>query len=778
MPSRFRPSRVEHEESALTIATNLGFPRMGPNRELKRAVEGFWAGSMDETAMLETAAAIRKDNWLLQRRLGLSHIPSNDSSLYDQVLDMTAMVGAIPPRYGHEGGTVSLETYFAMARGTTADGEHEGVPPMEMKKWFDTNYHYLVPEFERNQTFTMFSTKPIDEFLEAKALGIHTRPVLLGPTTYLMLGKMADEPGGDPLALLENLLPAYEDILKRLTEAGADWVQIDEPVLSIDLDDKQRAALGRGIARLAAAGSKLRLMVATYFGDLRDNMKVALALPVSGLHLDLVRGPGELDSVIAKLPDEMSLSLGVVDGRNVWRTDLAPAIEVVSHAANALGSDRVMVGPSCSLIHTPVDLDNEPDLDNEMKSWLAFAKQKVEEVVTITAAVDASHANPTQGLAANAKAMRSRRSSERIHRAGLAERLAAITPEMLHRASPFPERRKVQAKVIRLPAFPTTTIGSFPQTAEIRKMRAGHARGEVSERRYQQFLKNEIASAIKFQEKLGLDVLVHGEPERNDMVEYFAQRLEGYVSTANGWVQSYGTRMVKPPNIFGDIHRPKPITVTWTKYAQSLTKRPVKGMLTGPVTMLQWSFVRDDQPRSETCRQLALAVRDEVADLEKAGTRIIQIDEPAMREGLPLRREEWPGYLAWAVECFRLASSGVADATQVHTHMCYAAYDEIIEAISDLDADVISMESSRSGMDKLRAFEEHPYANDIGPGVYDIHSPRVASTEEMRKRLERSLDVLSAEQLWVNPDCGLKTRRWDEVEESLKHMVAAAKSMR
>ncbi|MCH7482631.1 MAG: 5-methyltetrahydropteroyltriglutamate--homocysteine S-methyltransferase [Chloroflexi bacterium] len=762
----------------MTIATNLGFPRMGPNRELKRAIEGFWAGSVDEAAMLETAATIRKDNWLLQSRLGIDHIPSNDFSLYDQVLDTTAMVGAVPPRYGHEGGMVGLDTYFAMARGTTADGERAGVPPMEMKKWFDTNYHYLVPEFERNQTFTLSSTKAIDEFLEAKALGIHTRPVLLGPTTYLMLGKMADEPDGDPLALLENLLPAYEDVLKRLTEAGADWVQIDEPVLGIDLDDKQRATLGRGIARLSAAGSKLRLMVAVYFSDLRENMKVALALPVSGLHLDLVRGGDELDSVIAKLPESMSLSLGLVDGRNVWRTDLAAAIKVVTHAVKAVGSDRVMVGPSCSLLHSPVDLGNEPDLDTEMKSWLAFAKQKIEEIATITAAVDTTHTPPERALAANAKAMAGRRSSARIHRSGVAEALAAITPEMLHRASPFPERRKAQAKVIKLPAFPTTTIGSFPQTAEIRKMRAARARGSVSEKKYQEFLKNEIASVIKFQEKLGLDVLVHGEPERNDMVEYFAERLEGYVSTANGWVQSYGTRMVKPPIIFGDIHRPKPITVTWTTYAQSLTKRPVKGMLTGPVTMLQWSFVRDDQPRGETCRQLALAIRGEVADLEKAGTRIIQIDEPAIREGLPLRGEDRADYLAWAVECFRLASSSVADTTQIHTHMCYAAYDEIIDAISDLDADVLSMESSRSGMDKLRAFDEHPYPNDIGPGVYDIHSPRVASMEEMRERLDMALTVLTREQLWVNPDCGLKTRRWDEVEESLKHMVAAAKSLR
>ena len=765
------------EERVVAIATNLGFPRMGRNRELKRAVEGFWAGKLDEAQLREAGARIRRDNWRVQQSGGLAHIPSNDFSLYDQVLDTTAMVGAIPNRYEHDGGNVDLGTYFAMARGTAAEDEQPGVPPMEMKKWFDTNYHYLVPEFERNQAFTLSSTKAVDEFLEAKALGIHTRPVLLGPVTYLLLGKTSDN-RADTLSLLEHLLPVYEDVLKRLAEAGADWVQIDEPALGLDLDDKQRAAFGRGIAWLSAVTSKLKLLVAVYFSDLRENLKVALALPVAALHIDLVRGRDELDAVMAKLPDEMALSLGVVDGRNVWRTDLAAAIATVNHAVSTIGASRVMVGPSCSLLHSPVDLSAESGMDDEMKSWLAFAVQKVGEIGTITAAANGGSRRVAATLEENAKAMKSRRTSARIHSPAVQQRLKSVTPEMLSRASPFPERRKLQAQALRLPAFPTTTIGSFPQTAEIRKVRAAHNRGEISERNYEKFLREEIASTIKFQEELGLDVLVHGEPERNDMVEYFAQRLDGFLSTRNGWVQSYGTRMVKPPVIFGDVSRPKPITVHWSKYAQSLTRLPVKGMLTGPVTMLQWSFVRDDQPHGETCRQLALAIRDEVADLEKAGMRIIQIDEPAIREGLPPHEADWAAYLDWAVECFRLASSGVSDATQVHTHMCYAAYDEIIDAISALDADVISMESSRSDMAKLRAFDGHPYPNDIGPGIYDIHSPRVASVDEMRAMLDKALEVLSPEQLWVNPDCGLKTRRWDEVEPSLEHMVAAAKSLR
>jgi 5-methyltetrahydropteroyltriglutamate--homocysteine methyltransferase len=553
---------------------------------------------------------------------------------------------------------------------------------------------------------------------------------------------------------------------------------MDEPALCLTLDDRQRSVFGRAYARLAASASSLKLLVAVYFGDLQDNLKAALAMPVKGLHVDLVRGPKQLDTVLAKLPREMSLSIGVVDGRNIWRTDLSKAMKVVNKAVAALGGHRVMVAPSCSLLHSPVDLSFETGLDDEMRSWFAFAKQKVTEVVTLTRAADEGPAAVQARLDKNAKAMESRRTSPRIHNPAVKERAAAVTQAMMRRKSPFAERRRAQRQAMRLPAFPTTTIGSFPQTPEIRKARAAFNRSEITQTDYDEFLRKEIEHAIRFQEEVGLDVLVHGEAERNDMVEYFGEQLQGYVSTRNGWVQSYGSRCVKPPIIFGDASRPKPMTVEWTRYAQSLTKLPVKGMLTGPVTMLQWSFVRDDQPRSETCKQLALAIRDEVQELEKAGIRVIQIDEPAIREGLPLRVEDWAAYLKWAVDCFRLASSGVEDSTQIHTHMCYAEFNDIIESIGDMDADVISIETSRSQMELLDAFGKYQYPNEIGPGVYDIHSPRVADATEMRTLLDKALQVLSPDQVWVNPDCGLKTRKWDEVKPSLEHMVAAAKALR
>ena len=761
----------------MAIATNLGFPRIGPRRELKWAVEAYWAGKIDEAAMLETAAAIRKNNWLLQKQQGLQHIPSNDFSLYDQVLDTTAMVGAIPARYGHTPGEVGLDTYFAMARSSSGSDEQASVPAMEMTKWFDTNYHYIVPELETNQTFRLSSNKPVDEFLEARALGIMTRPVLLGPVTYLLLSKSRDD-GADKLALLDALLPVYEKVLKELAKAGAEWVQIDEPMLGLTLDAHERACFGLSFARLAAASPSMKILAAVYFSDLRENMKTALALPVAGLHLDLVRGPSQLDDVLAKLPQEMFISLGLVDGRNIWKTDLKQAIAIATRACSALSKDRIMIAPSCSLLHSPVDLDLETELGDEMRSWMAFATQKVAEVTAIAVAVTNGHGETTEMLAENAAAMASRRSSTRIHNPLVKERVGAIEEGMYRRDSKYQERRRLQRQSIKLPDFPTTTIGSFPQTPEIRKARAARNKGELTAPEYEQFLKEEIERTIRYQEDVGLDVLVHGEPERNDMVEYFGERLEGYVSTKNGWVQSYGSRCVKPPIIFGDVYRPQPMTVEWARYAQSLTSLPVKGMLTGPITMLEWSFVRDDQARSETARQLALAIRDEVVDLEGAGIRVIQIDEPAMREGLPLRREDWDEYLEWAVQCFRLASSGVGDRTQIHTHMCYAEFNDIIESIGDLDADVISFESSRSDMELLSAFGAYHYPNEIGPGVYDIHSPRVASTEEMKALLTKALDVLSPDQVWVNPDCGLKTRRWEEVKPSLEHMVEAARSLR
>ena len=761
----------------MAIATNLGFPRIGPRRELKRAVEAYWADKVDRDELNRIAASLRRENWDFQRHQGIRHIPSNDFSLYDHVLDTAVMVGAVPERFGHPGGPVDLDLYFAMARGVTGHGAVEGVPAMEMTKWFDTNYHYIVPELAPDQSFTVSSTKPVDEFLEAQALGIHTRPVLLGPVSFLLLSKPTDGKS-DTLALLDRLLPAYEQVLKQLLAAGAEWVQIDEPMLGLTLNGVQGAAFGRAYARLNASASSLKLMVAVYFSDLRENLKVALALPVAGLHVDVTRGGDDIANIVAKLPDDMVISLGVVDGRNIWKTDLEAAIATVSHACSAVGSRRVFVAPSCSLLHTPVDLELETTMDDEMRSWMAFAKQKVAEVAAITAAVNGGRDGVAEAIAENARAMQSRRQSLRVHNPAMKERVAAIDPSMYSRASSFAERRTVQQRTFKLPPFPTTTIGSFPQTAEIRRARAAHNRHELDDDGYKKFLEKEIAGVIRFQEQIGLDVLVHGEPERNDMVEYFGEQLEGYVSTRNGWVQSYGSRCVKPPIIFGDVARRQPMTVAWSTYAQSLTNHPVKGMLTGPVTMLQWSFVRDDQPRSETCRQLALVIRDEVLDLEAAGIRVIQVDEPAMREGLPLRRGDWDDYLKWAVECFRLASSGISDNTQIHTHMCYAEFNDIIAAIGALDADVISIESSRSGMELLAAFGDYHYPNEIGPGVYDIHSPRVASTQEMRELLDKALDVIPREQIWVNPDCGLKTRNWREVEPSLGNMVEAAKSLR
>ncbi len=761
----------------MATATNLGFPRIGPNRELKWAVEAYWSGKIGQEELLTRAADIRRAGWLAQKQAGIAHIPSNDFSLYDHVLDITAMVGATPERYGQTDGPIDLDSYFAMARGVAATDDAPGVSAMEMTKWFDTNYHYIVPEIDKGLRFTLRSTKPIDEFIEAKELGIRTRPVLLGPVTYLLLSK-SSIPDFDPLTLLDDLVDVYENVLKKLTLAGATWVQLDEPALGLTLDDKQRSAFGRAYARMAATAPKLNLLVSVYFSDLRENLRTALALPVKGLHLDLVRGRVDMENVLAKLPEGMFVSLGLVDGRNIWKTDLEAAIATARTATSAIGGERVLIAPSCSLIHSPVDLDSDTKLDKEMKSWMAFAKQKIDEIATITKALNNQADQVAAKLEANAKAMASRRASRRIHSPAVKKRSAAVTPEMSERANPYPERRKVQQQALRLPAYPTTTIGSFPQTPEIRKARAAHNKGELADAEYEQFLKGEIEQAVRFQEKTGLDVLVHGEPERNDMVEYFGEQLSGYISTSNGWVQSYGSRAVKPPIIFGDVSRPKPMTVGWIAYAQSLTSLPVKGMLTGPVTMLQWSFVRDDQPRSETCRQLALAIRDEVADLEKTGIRIIQVDEPAMREGLPLRREDWDKYLEWAVEAFRLATSGVDDRTQMHTHMCYAAYDDIIDSVAAMDADVISMENSRSDGALLDTFSSRAYPNEIGPGVYDIHSPRVADAAEMRDLLNKAVAVLTPEQLWVNPDCGLKTRRWKEVVPSLQHMVEAAKALR
>jgi 5-methyltetrahydropteroyltriglutamate--homocysteine methyltransferase len=734
----------------MAIATNLGFPRIGARRELKAALESFWSGAIDEGELQGRAAEIRRVHWRLQQGLGLDHIPSGDFSLYDHVLDAAALVGAVPARYRWKDAQVDLATYFAMARG----GE---VPALEMTKWFDTNYHYLVPELTQDLHFRSASTKPLDEFREARAQGIHTRPVLLGPVSFLRLAKVKSG-GLDPLSWLHGLLPVYEETLSRLAEAGADWVQVDEPCLVLDLDDDWRGAVRRSHARLAGVSPRLRLLVATYFGDLGANLSTALRLPAAALHLDLVRAPALLERALGEAPPGLSLSLGLVDGRNVWRSDLDRALRLALRAQEDLGTERVLVAPSCSLLHVPVDLESERGLDPEVHAWLAFARQKLEEVALIARGLNEGPAAVEELLSAQRAVLQGRGRSPRTRHPPVRDRLAGITPDAVRRASPYPVRRAAQAEKLGLPELPTTTIGSFPQTAGVRSKRASFQAGRLPRQEYEAFLRAQVEGAIRLQEEVGLDVLVHGEFERTDMVEYFAERLEGFLVTRHGWVQSYGSRCVRPPIVFGDVWRKAPMTVEWARHAQSLASRPVKGMLTGPVTLLQWSFVRDDLPRPETCRQIALAIRDEVGDLEAAGLAVIQIDEPALREGLPLPAAEWPGYLEWAVAAFRLASSGVRDETQIHTHMCYAEFGDIIGAVADLDADVLSLEASRSQMELLDVFARTGYGNEIGPGVYDIHSPRIPTAAEMEQRLARALRVLRRDQLWVNPDCGLKTR--------------------
>lgn len=758
----------------MTITANLGYPRLGARRELKRALESYWSGKSGADALLKTGKDLRLAHWKIQQAAGADVIPSNDFSLYDHVLDTVGMVGAIPRRYSALENASDLDLYFAMARGTQRDDQT--FPAMEMTKWFDTNYHYIVPEIENDQKFNLTSVKIIDEFIEAKEAGIQTRPVLLGPISFLLLSKPVSA-DGVPLQALSNLLPVYADVLQRLTEAGADWVQIDEPCLVLDLNEAQRDAYVAAYAQLTS-GAHPRLMLTSYFASLGENLSLALNLPTDGLHVDLVRAPQQLDSVLAQLPEGKILSLGVVDGRNVWRADLDAALTKIQKAVAALGSQRVQIAPSCSLMFSPHDADLETEMDAELRSWLSFARQKLDELNLIKQAAEHGVASVEEAFAANRKALESRRNSPRVHNPETRKRLDAVDDSMLHRRHDYQTRKAAQAKKLALPLLPTTTIGSFPQTSEVRAKRAAQKKGELTQTQYDEFLKSEITRTIKAQEEIGLDVLVHGEFERSDMVEYFGERLTGIAFTQNGWVQSYGSRAVRPPIIFGDVTRPAPMTVAWSAYAQSLTKKTVKGMLTGPVTILEWSFVRDDQPRSETCRQLALAIRDEAIDLESAGIGVIQIDEPAFREGLPLQKAEQEDYLKWAIECFQLASSGVKDETQIHTHMCYAEFDQIIEAIERMDADVISVEASRSKMALLDTFKQRQYSRDIGPGVYDIHSPNIPAQDEMETLIENAKRVVPIERLWINPDCGLKTRQWDEVIPALKHMVNAAQAAR
>lgn len=756
----------------------LGYPRIGSKRELKKACEQYWSGKIVLEELLTAGRTICSQNWNLQKEAGIDLIPCNDFSYYDQVLDMSLVVGAIPARY-HEvalkKNNSELDLYFAMARGYQKDGLD--ITAMEMTKWFDTNYHYIVPEFFKNQQFKLTSDKIFNEFAGAKQAGINAKPVIIGLVSYLLLGKEKEE-GFDKLDLAHNLLSVYIEIVSKLQLQGAEWIQFDEPFLALDITEKAKETYTFVYAELRRLFPKLKFIVTTYFEGLRNNLPLAVSLPVNVLHIDLVRCPEQLEDVLHGIPESLSLSLGVVDGRNIWKNNYEKSLSLIAKAAGKLGPERVFIAPSCSLLHSPCDLDFETTLEPEIKNWLAFAKQKVKEVAVLKElASGTTDNNILQDFEANKKAVSHRKTSPLIHNKEVKLRAESVTEKDSQRKNAFNIRKEQQQKALQLPLFPTTTIGSFPQTAEVRSWRAKFKKGELTAEQYDALLKEETRRTIRWQENIGIDVLVHGEYERNDMVEYFGEQLKGFIFTRNGWVQSYGSRCVKPPIIFGDVSRPEPMTVYWSQYAQSQTDQWVKGMLTGPVTILQWSFVRDDQPRSETCKQIALAIRDEVQDLEKAGIRIIQIDEPAIREGLPLRKTDWQNYLKWAVEAFKISASGVEDTTQIHTHMCYSEFNDIIKNIADMDADVITIECSRSQMELLQAFADFRYPNEIGPGVYDIHSPRVPSKEEMTALLMKAQQVIPAQQLWVNPDCGLKTRHWEETEKALIAMVAAAKEV-
>ncbi len=760
------------------LTNNLGYPRIGQQRELKKATEAYWNNKISESELLQKAAELRLSNWQTQRQAGIDLIPSNDFSFYDHILDMSCLLGAVPPRFQTGKSPVSLDMVFSIARGVNSSQTTTVTPASEMTKWFDTNYHYIVPELSQDMQFKISSTKVFDEFQQALQAGIKTKPVLIGPVTWLMLGKVYDDkhPDFNKLDLLPRVLPVYKEILQKLEEMGAEWVQLDEPVFALDLSKQELVALQQTYQELSASVKNLHLMLATYFGELRDNLSTFVSLPVSALHYDAVRGVDEIDKLLAAWPENTILSLGIVDGRNVWKNDFDKSLLLLNKAKTKLGARRIMVAPSCSMIHTPISLKQEKLMDNEISNWLSFAEEKLAETGTLAKAINGL--DISRELQANRAANQSRRNSIKIHNQAVKKRCAAVQNSDLHRRSPYNQRRLEQRAAIPLPAFPTTTIGSFPQTSQVRAMRAKYKKSEITLQEYERFLQSEIEQAVRKQEQLDIDMLVHGEFERNDMVEYFGEQLNGFTFTKNGWVQSFGSRYVKPPIIFGDVSRPAPMTVRWSQYAQSLTNRPMKGMLTGPVTILQWSFVRDDQPRSETTKQIALALRDEALDLEKAGIKAIQIDEPAIREGLPLRKADWAAYLEWAVNSFKLCAAGVHDETQIHTHMCYSEFNDIIDSIAAMDADVISIETSRSNMELLDAFVKFHYPNEIGPGVYDIHSPRVPEIREMTDLLLKAKKVLPAENIWVNPDCGLKTRQWEEVMPSLQNMVTAARQLR
>jgi 5-methyltetrahydropteroyltriglutamate--homocysteine methyltransferase len=745
----------------------LGFPRIGARRELKFALEAFWRGEADDDTLRRTCTELRHRHWQMQRDACLGHITAGDFALYDHVLDHCVLFGALPPRFGFDPRALTRAQYFELARGNAKQ------PAMEMTKWFDTNYHYLVPELSAESCFAGGVEWFLDDVKDALALGSPVKPVLIGPITYLWLSKSA--PGFDRLSLLPSLVTAYERVLRQLHALGVEWVQLDEPALSTELAEQWVNAYEIAYPALARTG--INLMLATYFGSGSEYAARLVRLPVQGFHIDLVRSPEQQEIWRALLPEHAVLSAGIVDGRNVWRTDLRRALSLLRPLHDALG-ERLWIAPSCSLLHVPVSLEHERQLDAEVRPWLAFASEKLHELDVLARALNEGEASVAEAFTASDAAQEARRASRRVVNEVVRERIAGVTSAMAERRSVYAERIGKQRQALQLPPIPTTTIGSFPQTQAVRQARAAYKRREITAVTYLQRIRSEIEQAVSRQENVGLDVLVHGEAERNDMVEYFAENLWGYVITENGWVQSYGSRCVKPPIIYGDIYRPEPITVDTIRYAQSLTSKPMKGMLTGPVTMLQWSFVRDDQPRGATALQLALAIRDEVEDLEKAGIRVIQIDEPALREGLPLKRREWEAYLSWAVHAFKLSAAVVRDETQIHTHMCYAEFNDILPAIAALDADVITIETSRSNMELLDAFGAFNYPNDIGPGVYDIHSPRVPSSDDMVRLLHRAAQVIPIERLWINPDCGLKTRGWAETERALRNMVNAAHQLR
>lgn len=760
--------------------TNLGYPRIGQKRELKKACEQYWAKKIDLDTLKNQGQIIRKQNWKLQQQIGIDIIPSNDFSFYDQVLDTSLLFKCIPSRYKAliDKNIAKEDLYFAMARGYQND--NIDVTAMEMTKWFDTNYHYIVPEFEKEQNFELDSSKIINEYLEAQSIGIKTKPVVIGPVSFLLLGK-EKENGFHRIELIDRLLPLYLNLISELKNLGVTHIQFDEPYLSMDLSKVEQKALQNAYETIHKHSPSTNITLANYFDCYGANLDIALSLPVQTLHLDLVRCPSQLDDVLKsnQLNPTTSLSLGIVDGRNIWKNDFESSLKTIDEAIKELGNDRIVLAPSCSLLHSPCNLELEKSIEPEIRNWLAFAQQKLTEIVSLKQLSLGENKIETKlALHNNIHAMESRRLSSLIHNNKVKERVAALTNKDSQRKNTFEIREGLQRKKLQLPLYPTTTIGSFPQSTEVRNWRLQFKKGTLSKEKYNELLEKETKDSILFQEEIDIDVLVHGEFERNDMVEYFGEKLNGFVFTNYGWVQSYGSRCVKPPIIFGDVDRPNPMTVKWSSFAQSLTKKPVKGMLTGPVTILQWSFVRNDQPRSITCNQIALAIRDEVTDLESAGLKIIQIDEPAIREGLPLRKQDWKQYLEWAVNAFKIASSSVENTTQIHTHMCYSEFNDIIEDIANMDADVITIECSRSQMELLDAFVSFNYPNQIGPGVYDIHSPRVPSTDEMILLLEKANHQIPAQRLWVNPDCGLKTRHWKETKQALIAMVKASKELR